>query len=260
MRSFSIVNNLKILGALVAVALAYGGAPGAVQAAPINLVNGTATFSQTAFDPFDHLPGSSVDGSTTGPNGWAIARLPSQETFAEAAVWETFTDVTASTLQFNLIQNFTNSPGHLIGRFKLSVTSDDRSTFADGLATGGDVTANWTTLTGGTVLGNAGINFTTLPDDSILVSGGLPATAIYNLTFAGAFLGITGVRLDVLEDPSLPTGGPGRIFNGNFVLTELTLDASGTVSAVPVPAALPLFLSGLLGMGLIARRRKKNAA
>lgn len=29
---------------------------------------------------------------------------------------------------------------------------------------------------------------------------------------------------------------------------------------VPVPAALPLFLSGLLGLGLVARRRRKEAA
>ncbi|MDA0239393.1 MAG: PEP-CTERM sorting domain-containing protein [Proteobacteria bacterium] len=32
------------------------------------------------------------------------------------------------------------------------------------------------------------------------------------------------------------------------------------VSAVPVPAALPLFLSGLLGLGIIARRRRKVLA
>lgn len=42
------------------------------------------------------------------------------------------------------------------------------------------------------------------------------------------------------------------------------LDSPGvwtmTMSAVPVPAALPLFLSGLLGLGVMARRRKKQLA
>ena len=37
---------------------------------------------------------------------------------------------------------------------------------------------------------------------------------------------ITGIRLEVLEDPSLPFNGPGRQpTNGNFVLTELMLHA-----------------------------------
>ena len=30
---------------------------------------------------------------------------------------------------------------------------------------------------------------------------------------------ITGIRLEALPDPSLPQGGPGRDYYGNFVLT-----------------------------------------
>ncbi len=38
--------------------------------------------------------------------------------------------------------------------------------------------------------------------------------------------GIPGIRLEALTDPSLPHGGgPGFAANGNFVLTELQLDA-----------------------------------
>ncbi len=33
--------------------------------------------------------------------------------------------------------------------------------------------------------------------------------------------GITGIRLEVLTDKSLPKNGPGRAPNGNFVLNEL---------------------------------------
>ena len=35
---------------------------------------------------------------------------------------------------------------------------------------------------------------------------------------------ISAVRLEVLSDPDLPSGGPGLAENGNFVLTELTLE------------------------------------
>lgn len=40
----------------------------------------------------------------------------------------------------------------------------------------------------------------------------------------------------------------------------LVRDASEYVSPVPIPAALPLFLSGLLGLGVMARRRQRHAA
>lgn len=43
-------------------------------------------------------------------------------------------------------------------------------------------------------------------------------------------------------------------YNGQWQLT------SQDISAVPVPAALPLFLSGLLGLGVMARRRKAAAS
>lgn len=40
--------------------------------------------------------------------------------------------------------------------------------------------------------------------------------------------------------------------NDNFTIRSIE------VAAVPIPAALPLFLSGLLGMGWLARRRRKS--
>ena len=45
-------------------------------------------------------------------------------------------------------------------------------------------------------------------------------------------------------------GGPGAF----------RAELSGTVSAVPIPAALPLFASGLAAFGVFARRRRKAAA
>jgi tetratricopeptide (TPR) repeat protein len=48
----------------------------------------------------------------------------------------------------------------------------------------------------------------------------------YSLVLQPGSKGITGLRLEVLADPRLPRGGPGWGDNGNFVLSELTLQAA----------------------------------
>ncbi len=48
-------------------------------------------------------------------------------------------------------------------------------------------------------------------------------------------------------------------FDGNqAMLASTSIDI--LVSAVPIPAALPLFLSGLFGLGVVARRKRKQVA
>lgn len=49
-----------------------------------------------------------------------------------------------------------------------------------------------------------------------------PATDTYKFTLPLA-KGTTGLKLDVLPSQTLPSGGPGRAGNGNFVLTEIAL-------------------------------------
>ena len=216
-------------------------------ASAVQLINGTATFSQAiGGGPFS--PDEAVDGSFNdldpdgGFNGWAIAQPPSfQDAISEIAVWETATDVAAGDL--DIAMHFLHfNPGHLLGRFRFSVTTDDRSTFADGLDTNGDVTANWTILDNPIVSGPTGMTFTTLADNSILAGGTTTAQGVYNLSYSTTLNNITGLRLEVLEDPSLPLSGPGlHSFNGNFVLTEMTLDSTPAPNPVPEPM-------GILGM------------
>ena len=61
-------------------------------------------------------------------------------------------------------------------------------------------------------------------DLSILVTGPNTQPETYSLSFETKMQGITGIRLEVLPDPSLPAQGPGRAQNGNFVLNEFKLD------------------------------------
>ncbi len=134
---------------------------------------------------------------------------------------------------FVLAQNFGST---LIGYFRISATTDDRSLFADGLSTGGDITANWTVLTVISVTGTGGETFDIFPDQSILVGGALPSTTAYTLKAKGISGAVSGFRIELLEHPSLPTNGPGRTGNGNWVLSEFSVSYSG---GVPFPNRAP---------------------
>jgi hypothetical protein len=82
----------------------------------------------------------------------------------------------------------------------------------------------WTPLEPASMKSASKATFTKQKDQSILVSGPNPAAENYTLTFETKIEGITGIRLEVLPDKSLPAQGPGRAVNGNFVLNEFKLD------------------------------------
>jgi hypothetical protein len=199
----------------------------------------------------------SIDGIIPAPavfNGWAIQ----PDIFDQTAVYEIASNPAGpygAVLTFVMTQNFGGN--HTLGRFRFSVTGDNPSTFADGLQTGGDVTANWTQLTPLTALATGGAILTPQGDNSILASGPDPATSVYTITAATTLSNITGVRLEVLEHPSFPGLGPGRQpTNGNFVLTELEVDAVPIL--VPEPSTVMLAAFTLLASGGLATRRYRT--
>jgi mono/diheme cytochrome c family protein len=65
-------------------------------------------------------------------------------------------------------------------------------------------------------------------DGSYLVSGKAVDKADYTLTAKTDLSHVSGFRLDVLRDESLPGNGPGRASNGNFVLNEIVVQTSST--------------------------------
>jgi hypothetical protein len=90
-------------------------------------------------------------------------------------------------------------------------------------------------------------------DPSVLVGGIRPAVGTYDVVYSGAYSSVTGIRLEVLEDASLPFNGPGtQSINGNFVLTEITLNPS---TVVPAPPALPMLAAGIAALAYQRRRR-----
>jgi len=200
--------------ALLATISAYG------TAQPVPLRQATATFSQTFNGSF--LAAEAIDGITATPNGWAIYN---GDTSAQTIAFETDSDVTTPHFEAKFQFKYDGSDYHLAGRVRISVTDDDRTLFCDGLPTGGDVTANWTPVAPTAISLPTGMTGTVQPDGSLLLGGTIPHNATYTLFFDRPIAKITGVRVEMMEDPSLPTGGPGLATNGNLVLSEVSLKA-----------------------------------
>ena len=70
-----------------------------------------------------------------------------------------------------------------------------------------------------------GSTLTKQSDGSILVSGP-KRNGVITITAETELTGVTGLRLEVLTDDSLPQKGPGRASDGNFVLNEIEFIAA----------------------------------
>ncbi|HEV2425499.1 MAG TPA: PSD1 and planctomycete cytochrome C domain-containing protein [Terriglobia bacterium] len=99
--------------------------------------------------------------------------------------------------------------------------------------------ADWITLRPSHYVSAGGATLRLQQDGSILASGKNPQADTYQLTASTDRTGITGIRIEVLPDPSLPKGGPGRDPDGNFFLSAFQVEAK---SAGGAGAAQPIKL------------------
>jgi mono/diheme cytochrome c family protein len=90
----------------------------------------------------------------------------------------------------------------------------------------GKISNDWTVLDPEKFYGGVGTKFAKLDDSSLLATGSSPPISTYTVTVKTKLKGITGFRLEALTDPNLPAYGPGRADNGNFVLTEFSVEAA----------------------------------
>jgi len=86
--------------------------------------------------------------------------------------------------------------------------------------------AEWQVLEPVEMRSAGGATFMRQNDGSILLGGTRPDKDVYTLKAQTGMAGITGVRLEVLTDASLPGNGPGRAANGNFVLNDFKVTAA----------------------------------
>ena len=103
--------------------------------------------------------------------------------------------------------------------------------------------SGWTVLEPSRCLSARGATLTLQADGSLLAGGPNESPDTYTITAQTREVGITAVRLEVLPDARLPSGGPGRVDNGNFALDEFALTAAPANdpdAAQPVPFGEPL--------------------
>lgn len=99
----------------------------------------------------------------------------------------------------------------------------------------------WVPLKAEALQATGGVKLTQQPDLSI-VAEGKNGKSGYTVRAAVDLRGITAIRLEVLPDPKLPGGGPGRAADGNFVLNEFELSVAPKAKpqdAVPVKLRRP---------------------
>ncbi|HZV36870.1 MAG TPA: DUF1549 domain-containing protein, partial [Verrucomicrobiae bacterium] len=83
----------------------------------------------------------------------------------------------------------------------------------------------WEVLDPSFYYGSVGAKFDKLADHSLLAGGSKPPVSSYTVQVKTKLTNITAFRLEVLTDPNLPHNGPGRAENGNFVLTQFSVQA-----------------------------------
>jgi hypothetical protein len=104
--------------------------------------------------------------------------------------------------------------------------------------------SQWAALKAEKIESAEGVKFETLPDGSYLVKGAKPDKETYKIRVKQSPNPISALRLDALPHDSLPSKGPGRAGNGNFVLTEIVARverANGDRVTIPFSAAKASF-------------------
>jgi hypothetical protein len=99
-----------------------------------------------------------------------------------------------------------------------------------------DLLNAWRTLDPEVVTFQSAATFSKLDDYSLLVSGERPETDVYTIEANTRLKSLTAVRLELLNDESLPANGPGRCDNGNLHLNHFRLFA---VESVPESEGKP---------------------
>ncbi len=100
-----------------------------------------------------------------------------------------------------------------------------------------DATKDWVSLRPSRFTSAGGATLRQLDDNSILASGTNPFTDVYTVEADTDLTTLTGLRVEVLSDPSLPQGGPGRDPDGNFFLSNVEVTVAprdGSFPAQPV--------------------------
>jgi mono/diheme cytochrome c family protein len=93
---------------------------------------------------------------------------------------------------------------------------------------------DWVRLNPRSLKATGGIKLTKQDDLSIFATGPAGKTT-YTVTAGTDLKGITAVRLELLADERLPSGGPGKASNGNLVLNQFAMTVAPKSGGKPQP-------------------------
>jgi len=222
-----IPTSKKLVGIFALAALVTVTITNHAIADPVTLENPSAITSQS-FGSFGSIA-EATDGIFGGNplNGWGGEAFTPEITPANAAVWETATDLDAGTFTFTMTYDLSD---HEQGNFRWSATTANRSQFADGMANGGQIgdPSIWTVLTATSIISDAH-TYSILPSGAMLVDDPVNRflTDVITVEAFTGLSGITGLRLEALNDGPAGRPGPGirpTFDDSNFVLTEVAVD------------------------------------
>jgi hypothetical protein len=277
-------------GLVVGLMLSAGSAAAQCEGVKVSLASATASWTQNCF--WFH-PAWMIDGRSD--TAWALGRCfaGGDETPGASVVFETASDVAvepADVVEFRVFSGgywgccgggFTT-----LGAFKVFVTDADRSTFADGKVSGGQIGSAWYEVEvlgietrAADRLGNESLaqsghpQWALSPSGEVLVTGDNPEYAVYRIRAKSPVATLRGVRLEFIDlngasaDPvgALPTGGPGRHANGNVIVREVEVRVGrefevtwGPASRVLCPGSASTLSVGVSGAGPFSYQWRKD--
>ncbi len=253
--------------------------------APTDLRQGTATWSQPCNGSY--RPSNLIDGNAA--TAWALGRCngAADETLTESLVFETATDIVGvgATVQLAIFSGryepCCGGGMMTVGRFRVWVTATERSEFADGRTSGGQIGSSWTLLTPDQIIVEPtdafGVSLassqavpavTLLPSGAVQLSGANPEYTRVTVIARSPLSVITGVRLELVNEASSGVGGykgPGRHANGNCEIREISLSTTSgpRIDTAPqdqyvCPGGATSFYVGVSGPGPFRYQWRRN--
>lgn len=99
--------------------------------------------------------------------------------------------------------------------------------------------ANWVPLKNAEIYASFGTKFDKLEDGSFIAKGDNSTSNNYRVTAKTDVRNISEIRLELLSDPNLPRGGPGRANDGSLYVSEFNVEAApGDATAPPAKREL----------------------